>query len=194
MYYKILIIAFTIFAIIAYLYGASTPENITGLVENVIEPAIKNRDGETALHLASRRRNVDLLRILLDKGVDVNIRSTTGMTPLHVAAGDGYLEVTNLLLERGADLNAQESVNGHTPLHCAVLGGHVDAVRMLLGMGADLNIQSNKHETAMMLALMKGRIGAAHIISQRLSVMEAGANSWNTYLHDTAREGLYDSV
>lgn len=60
----------------------------------------KNSDGYTALHLAD---GVEILRMFLDNGLDINGCSNYGDTPLHMAAMRGNLECVKLLLEIGAD-------------------------------------------------------------------------------------------
>lgn len=44
----------------------------------------KNKDGQTAVHLASMSGKDDILRKLIDYEASVNSRDTAGYTPLHV--------------------------------------------------------------------------------------------------------------
>lgn len=45
--------------------------------------------GDTALHLAARRRDVDMTRILVDYGASVDAVNGAGQSPLHIAAAEG---------------------------------------------------------------------------------------------------------
>lgn len=45
--------------------------------------------GDTALHLAARRRDVDMSRILIDYGAAVDAVNGSGQTALHIAAAEG---------------------------------------------------------------------------------------------------------
>jgi hypothetical protein len=77
--------------------------------------------GFTPLHCASRstRPNTpNVIRLLLDRGVDVNPRASDGSTPLHFAVQFGFVEVVRVLLERGADVQAKDR-EGKTPLRIA---------------------------------------------------------------------------
>lgn len=80
--------------------------------------------GSTAIHEAVRNNHVDMLRVMIEKGVDVNITqdepSDAGNTPLHVACVWGMAEAAKLLVDSGADDHLQ-NVNGETPAHLAVM-------------------------------------------------------------------------
>lgn len=45
--------------------------------------------GDTALHLAARRRDVDMARILVDYGAAIDATNASGMTALHISAAEG---------------------------------------------------------------------------------------------------------
>ncbi len=89
--------------------------------------------------------DLELTRLLLDRGADVLARDTYGGTALHhAAAGTGDLNGTGtavvaLLLDRGAEIDAQESA-GRTPLHEAVGHLSVEKAALLLARGARVDI------------------------------------------------------
>ena len=58
-------------------------------------------EGNTPLHMAVIRRNVDLAKMLLKNGADANARNGDGRTPLHLAVDQA--EMAALLLTHGAD-------------------------------------------------------------------------------------------
>ncbi|KAL9121111.1 MAG: hypothetical protein Q9187_002335 [Circinaria calcarea] len=73
--------------------------------------------GTTLLHLASKTRNIELIRLLIQEGGDLNAQDGDGDTPLHWAmARKGNYDTVRLLIENGADL-ANNTVDGRTPLH-----------------------------------------------------------------------------
>jgi hypothetical protein len=65
----------------------------------------------------------DVLRALLDAGMDVDTRGWSNFTPLDQAAMHGRTETVRLLIERGADLeDCAFDEEGPTPLDCALWG------------------------------------------------------------------------
>jgi len=72
----------------------------------------------SALHLAVREGHVEIAKLLLDRGAEVDVLDPDDFTPLHNAAWNGNLEMTELLLAAGADINAG-TYDGDTPLTLA---------------------------------------------------------------------------
>ena len=94
-----------------------------------------SHDLQTPLWIACDVGQVDALRLLLEKGADVNQADKDGTTPLHLACFKGHVDVARLLLEKGAEVDRAEK-QGATPLFIACQEGHVDAARLLLERGA----------------------------------------------------------
>lgn len=61
--------------------------------------------GFTALHYCAQNQYVDIAKLLIDKGADVNIQDKYGNTPLFKAVffSEGKTEMIKLLVENGAD-------------------------------------------------------------------------------------------
>jgi E3 ubiquitin-protein ligase KEG len=74
--------------------------------------------GRTALHTAAMADDVDLVKIILDAGVDVNVRNVHNTIPLHVALARGANSCVGLLLSAGANCNMQDD-EGDNAFHIA---------------------------------------------------------------------------
>lgn len=100
--------------------------------------SIKNPQNETPLMLAAINNQMDLAKVLIIRGADVN---QAGWTPLHYAASKGHVEMMRLLMEHHAYLDA-ESPNGTTPLMMAAHYGSPLATKLLLEEGADPRLKN----------------------------------------------------
>ena len=67
-----------------------------------------NSYGEIALIEASDNGHIEVVKLLIEAGADVNARDH-GTTALMEASIDGYLEIVKMLIEAEADLNIQYS-------------------------------------------------------------------------------------
>ena len=76
-------------------------------------------DGWTCLIDAASYGHLDICRLLIDKGAQVEAKDSDGWTPLHSAALRGHVEIVRLLCDRGADVEARDN-GGRRPLHRAV--------------------------------------------------------------------------
>jgi ankyrin repeat protein len=84
------------------------------------------------LHAAlSGRQSVDLAKLLLDNGADVNAKAATSITPLHLAASRGNQVLIDLLLAKGADKSAKME-NGMRPADLARERGFPAAAQSLV--------------------------------------------------------------
>ena len=115
----------------------------------------QGRSGFSTLHSATRYWNLEMVRVLLDYGVDVNAKSNSGSTPLSYALMFNFENVdpsvVRLLLDHGADPNLQAS-DGQTPLYRASRHGKVEIVRLLVERGASIEVQDSEGSTPLDVA------------------------------------------
>jgi len=103
-----------------------------------VDVNIRDKHGDTPLHMASIAGNYHTARVLIEHNADVHARDCRdGRTPLHEACLWGSISVVRLLIESGADINAQDDYEA-TALHYACWGGHIDITRLLLDAGLDI--------------------------------------------------------
>ncbi|KAI0261189.1 hypothetical protein BGY98DRAFT_1182447, partial [Russula aff. rugulosa BPL654] len=82
----------------------------------------------TPLHSAAYSGDLEMVRVLLEFGVDVNAQNRNRLTPLDFASRDGHrndARVAQLLIAHGADPNSRD-VFGFTPLHRASIFGRIE--------------------------------------------------------------------
>jgi ankyrin repeat protein len=89
-------------------------------------------DGEVPLTVAAADGHIEIVRILLERGAEVDIETPRG-TALALAAERNHPEVVRLLLDAGANAAAlSPAYYDMTPLEIAALLGHVEVVRVFL--------------------------------------------------------------
>jgi ankyrin repeat protein len=106
-------------------------------------------DGDTALHRAAARGQVEAVKLLLERGAGVDAVDDEGTTPLVSAAYRGHIEVVKVLLERGAAVDAQEMRYRISSLSHAVGRGDKALVQVLLAHGADPMLKGADGRTAL---------------------------------------------
>ena len=87
---------------------------------------LDSRDVEnnTALHLACGKGHVEVARLCLSHGADVNAEQGGSFnTPQHLAAKSGVVELVELLIANGAEIDAWDGQQ-RTPLHRLVEKPH----------------------------------------------------------------------
>lgn len=94
--------------------------------------------GEIALWNASSGGYTEVVKLLLDFGVDANVTNEYNQPPLLGASVQGHTEVVKLLLEHGADVNWEN--HGWTPIVFATLNDQTEVVRLLISAGAKLDV------------------------------------------------------
>jgi len=146
-WFSIIISFSTVFTATAHLPDFN---HLTGITEATV---ISGQDNDTSLFLimAAYHGDSDSVRMLIEKGYDVNQVTADGVTSLMYAAGAGHKDVAVLLVESGADLNASPR-NGITALAGAVINNNYDITLYLLQQGADTDLPDNGGVTPLMYA------------------------------------------
>ena len=114
-----------------------------------------DKNGTTALHIAVEQGNLEIVKLLLQKGANVNLQDKAKRTPIFMLENnlgnevEGTLEILQFLISKGADVNVQNEEK-ETPLMLAAYEEDFEAVKILLKAGANPNLTDNENETAFM--------------------------------------------
>ena len=114
---------------------------------------------------AAMRGEVETVRELLRRGLDVNAAQGDGMTALHWAADRGDAELADMLIYAGADVAAVTRIGQYTPLHLAARRGAPDILSSLIDAGSDvMSLTANSGATSLHLAAAAGSSGAIEVL------------------------------
>ena len=116
----------------------------------------------TPLHSAASAGNIDVCKMLLDKGSTIDLPNKTNHTALHFAVSEGHLETANLLLDY--KFSPKKTAVFESPvLHYAAHEGNKDFIAPLIGAGADPEAQNTHKHRALHFA---ARVGHVEFVKQ----------------------------
>ncbi len=146
-------------------------EKVLSLLEKGVNVNTKDKDGNTALILASLSgRDIQTVRVLLANGADVNAKNKKNHTALIYSASNKKADIASALLEKGADINHQDD-NGYSALiMAAAVEYRLEPLKVLLSKGANVELKDNDGETALIKAAGVGSIEMVR------ALLEKGAN------------------
>jgi ankyrin repeat protein len=135
----------------------------------------RDKDGNTALHIACRQGQYKNVQNLLEPvryhetkqnsyeipyqaiPQTLSIKNYEGLTCLHLAASHGHLDIFSLLLDKDIDVNLKEGKTGRTILHNACLTGDLNLVKLLLRhRSCNINARAFDESTPFDLARIRG--------------------------------------
>lgn len=117
----------------------------------------KNYGGATGLHLASRNKNIDIARVLIENGADVNVADNEGWTPLMRSALAADNNMVMLLLEKGAQATELNSI-GESVIVQASLSDCTDCLSVMFEKYNFIKLMDYQ--------LLKDQLNAAYVIAQ----------------------------
>jgi ankyrin repeat protein len=172
----------------ALLIAAHRPSStavVRMLMSKGADPHVRDALGGSALMMAAETGNVELMRLLVDNGADVNAAAAalygfprfgrvpeglanlpagaTGLTPLIIAAENGHAEAVRYLLAKGADPKRRTTVFQGDALLAAAGRRDPELARLLLEAGADANSRDYRKATPLTLAAASDEAPAATI-------------------------------
>ena len=113
---------------------------------------------DTLLVTAINSGDLDMLRFLLQRGVDMQDASSDGETALCLVIQESNIDAAALLISHGAQVDAPNG-DGMTPLMLAgMLEDDEGVVHLLCTAGANLHATDDSHETVLMKAACQPKV------------------------------------
>ncbi|CAI8756655.1 MULTISPECIES: ankyrin repeat domain-containing protein [Bacillus] len=94
----------------------------------------------TWLHVAARAGKLEMIKFLVDSGMDININEGVPKSvPIAHAASEGEISIVEYLFDNGAVLDVSDP--NRNPLFSAIYGRHFDIVKYLVQNGIDITVK-----------------------------------------------------
>lgn len=138
-------------------------KNIDKFLPQNIDVNSKLSNSNTSLIEAVWYQDFQAVKVLVEKGANIDKKQGDGITPLMFAVEKGNLEIAEYLINKGADLNSRAK-NKNTPLIIATFHGQDECVELLIKNGANVNLKQCDGFTALHFALEKDFIDVAKIL------------------------------
>ena len=125
--------------------------------------------GDTPLFIAAQKNRLDMLKLLIAAGANVNKARVNGYTPLHVAAQHGHAGVVSVLLET-ADMKINAALTDDryadvAPSFLAANENQLDVLKLLVAAGADVNmVRVSDGCNPKFIAARKGHVGVVSVL------------------------------
>ncbi|MEQ8222355.1 MAG: ankyrin repeat domain-containing protein [Candidatus Eremiobacterota bacterium] len=131
----------------------------------------------------------DVMELLINKGVNVNYvcpgedENDDQLSLLHYSCQYGFIDFVKLLVKAGVNLEVKDS-KGFTPLHISLGGNictpnetHKEVIKFLLDNGADINAKTNRGDTVLFIAVIKGNKDIIELLINKGANLELGDKS-----------------
>jgi ankyrin repeat protein len=145
---------------------------------------VNERDnaGISPIYYAAGRENLPILRMLPEKGANVNMKGEDYYTPLQTAVQAGHERTVKLLLNHNANVNVQGGKLSWS-LIAASVQGHEGIVILLLKIGADINVQGGHYGTALEAASWSGKMEIVKPLLENGADVNAQGGQFGTALN-----------
>ena len=145
------------------------------------------------LRYAANIGNLDAIRLLLNKGVDINSMDESDGSALQIATLNEMVEVIWLLLDKGADVNIKGGRYG-CALQAAAFKGSIKVIQLLLDKGADVNIKGGFYGCALQAAASEGSIKVIQLLLDKGADVNIKGGMYGCALQAAAFKGIIKVV
>jgi hypothetical protein len=128
-----------------------------------IDELDKAQDG-TALSMAVAYGHLEIAKLLIAFGADVNARESDGRTPLMRIDSDSSPEMIQELFSAGAKIEVQDTEGKTALMVIAAKGDTAKMLQALIDAGAKINTQDSEERTALMDAADAGRVENVYVL------------------------------
>ena len=137
---------------------------------------------KSPLFAVARTGNLEIAKLLVEKGADVKLNVQGDGTALITAAEYGHLELVKYFNSKGADISRKFPNQGNS-LIAASGNGHLDVMKYLISEGVDINHYSPNQGNALIAAAHSDNVDAVkYLVEKGMDVNFLSANQGNALI------------
>ena len=168
-------------------------KKVEELIQNITKEEINtsiNSSQDTPLNFAAIYNNIDIVKLLVKAGADLDIANDDDETPLHTAVHLGNIKIVKFLIDEGANINKRDSIDRYTPLHLALscpgpiedesTMKYLNIANLLIESGANLEATTRRRNNTPLHKLIETSI--------RISIDDSYRGMDNSELYKAALE------
>ena len=148
---------------------------------------------EEELFKAVYYKNLDMIKEIVNTGINVNIVDGYGDTLLYHSVIACNKEVVEYLINQGANINTWNH-KGYTPLHKAISFYHLTIAELFIKEGAYINAATNNCDTPLHLAVEINCIPIVELLINKGANLTVQNNSCFTPLHLAKNRGHHEII
>lgn len=149
--------------------------------------------GYTALMVAAKIGDIDLMKQLIETKADVNAKTKSGTTALMLACNCGHTEAVRLLIEAGANVHHKNEYE-ETALGWAVDPDKPEIIKLLIDAKADFQAKDDQGYTPLIVAAAKGCTEIVKFLLEKQVEIDARNYNGDTALILAAKQGCTKAV
>ena len=156
---------------------------------------IPNDDGWTVLHYFAENGSYDLVKAVVNMGIDINVETDNGKNCLHIAADNSHVDLCRTLISKhNFDVQLRDH-DGWTAFHYFAKEGSYELVKAVADMGIHINLPTNKGKNCLHIAADNSHFDLCRtlISKHNFDVQLRDHDGWTAF-HYFAKEGSYELV
>ena len=127
-------------------------DSVVQMLKDGVDVNCRDSNNDIALHLVD---DLEMAKLLVSFGADINIKNSDGMTPLCSVMNLGFFDIAKYYIDCGADVNVKSN-SGMSILHFAALGNIQSCIKLAIENGIDVNVKDNTGTTPLCYAVSSG--------------------------------------
>ena len=149
----------------------------------------------TALYRSAQSGSYELVKLLIDRGVDIYLKTKAEENCLHIAAAFGHLNLCETLIHKHSFDVYKVDNAGFTALHRSAQFGSYELVTFFASKGTDVHLKTKGGENSVHIAATYDHLNLCKTLINRhnFNVDRADDGGW-TALHFSTRNGSFELV